>query len=57
MAKKKMKKYPKKPKASASVETMQRYLERCKQIDKENKQIQAYNKKLDELRKKVREHK
>lgn len=31
-----LKKYPKKPKATASVETMKRWLERCKQVDKDN---------------------
>lgn len=55
--KKKTKKYPKKPKASSSLEVMQRYLERCKEIDKENKQIQTHNKKCEELKKKVQSHK
>jgi len=57
MAKKKLKKYPKKPKANASNETMQNYLNRCKDIDKDNKEIIAYNKKREELRKKVQSHK
>jgi hypothetical protein len=55
--KKKLKKYPKKPKVSSSLEVMQKYLERCKEIDKENKQIQAHNKKCEEYRKKVQSHK
>jgi hypothetical protein len=37
MAKLKLKKYPKKPKASASLATKERYLDKCKSIDAENK--------------------
>ena len=36
MATLKLKKYPKKPKASASVATKERYLQKTKEIDKEN---------------------
>lgn len=32
----KFKKYPRKPKAAASLPTLKRYLERCKEVDKEN---------------------
>lgn len=32
----KLKKYPKKPKASASTESMEKYLKRVKDIDREN---------------------
>lgn len=53
MAKLKMKRYPKKPKASASVATMENYLQRCKAIDKENAQRKAENTKKDTLRKKI----
>ncbi len=52
--KKKLKKYPKKPKANASLETMQNYLNRCKDIDKDNKAIVASNKKREELKKKIK---
>jgi len=55
--KKKLKKYPKKPKASASMATMERYLEKCKDIDKMNKPIVAHNKKVEDLRKKIINHK
>jgi len=53
MAKKKMLKYPRKPKASASVKVMENYLERCKAIDKENAARTAENKKAEMLRKKI----
>lgn len=53
MAKLKMKKYPKKPKASASVATKQRYLDKVKEIDKENARRKTENKKSDELTKKI----
>ncbi len=55
--KKSLKKYPKKPKASANIATMERYLEKCKEVDKTNKPIVAHNKKVEELRKKVINHK
>lgn len=54
---KKLKKYPKKPKAGASVEKLQAWLDKCKDIDKMNKPIIAYNKKLKELREKVKKAK
>lgn len=53
MAKLKMLKYPKKPKASASVATMERYIERTKEIDKENAKRKTQNSKADGLRKKI----
>lgn len=53
MAKLKMIKYPKAPKNSASVATKERYLERCREIDKENAKRKAENKKSDELSKKI----
>ena len=52
-SKKKLKKYPKKPSASASLEVLNRYLERCKDVDKLNKPIIAYNKKVEEAKKKI----
>lgn len=36
MAKLVLKKYPKKPKLSASTATIQNYFDRCKEVDKEN---------------------
>lgn len=53
MAKLKMLKYPKKPKAGASVATLERYIERCKEIDKENAKRKTQNAKLDALKKRV----
>jgi hypothetical protein len=49
----KLKKYPKKPKASASLSAMENYLDKCKQIDKENAQIKADMKKKETLKKKI----
>lgn len=53
MAKLKMIKYPKKPKASASIESKERYLARVREIDKENAKRKAENKKSEELSKKI----
>ncbi|MDX9696023.1 MAG: hypothetical protein RBT49_09550 [Bacteroidales bacterium] len=53
MAKLKMLKYPKKPKQSASVVTLERYIERCKEIDKENAKRKAQNAKRETLKKRV----
>jgi hypothetical protein len=50
MAKLKMKKHPKKPKASASNVVKENYIRRCKEIDKENahkKSEKLRSKKLD----------
>jgi hypothetical protein len=49
----KLKKYPKKPKASASVATMERYLERCKEVDRHNNQVAAEKKKREALKKRI----
>lgn len=49
----KLKKYPKKPKANASLATMERYLERRKEIDKSNAKIKAEKSKKESLRKKI----
>lgn len=53
MAKLKMLKYPRKPKASASVESKERFLARVKEIDKENAKRRAINKKSEDLSKKI----
>lgn len=53
MAKLKMLKYPKKPKQTASVATFVKYLERCKEIDKENAKRKAQNAKYETLKKRV----
>lgn len=53
MAKLKMLRYGKKPKASASVSTLENYLQKCKDIDKKNAQRKAENSKKETLRKKV----
>ena len=53
MAKLKMLKYPKKPKQSASAATLERYIARCKEIDKENGKRKSSNSKLDSLKKRV----
>lgn len=53
MAKLKLKKYPRKPKASASVEVKERYLKRISEIDKENRSIEAKNKKSETLSKRI----
>jgi hypothetical protein len=51
MAKVKLKKYPKKPKASASVEVMENYLRRCKEVDKENNKRKSDKKKAETKKK------
>lgn len=51
----KLKKYPKKPKASASLETMKKYLDRCKEIDRENAQMQKDKKQRETLKKKIQQ--
>ncbi|VBB45217.1 conserved exported hypothetical protein [uncultured Paludibacter sp.] len=53
MAKLKMKRYPKKPKATAGVSVMENYLNRCKEVDKENARRKAENGKRDTLRKRI----
>ncbi len=49
----KLRKYPKKPKAKASAATLERYLQRCKEIDRLNAPIKAEMKKKEALQKKV----
>lgn len=53
MAKLKMKKYPKKPKASASVAVKENYLKRRKDVEKENNRRKNLNKKSEALTKKI----
>ena len=63
----KLLKYPKRPKASASLETWERYYAKIKEIDKENKrrvseyhrklkEIEAAKKKKEELKRKIANH-
>lgn len=49
----KLKKYPKKPKASASVTTLENYIAKCKQVDKDNAQIKSSKTKRANLLKQV----
>ena len=49
MAKFTKKSYPKAPKASASVETKQNYIKKCKEIDRENAKRAAEKKKSEAL--------
>jgi hypothetical protein len=51
MAKLKPKKYPKKPKASASVEVKKRYIDKVKTIEKENADREKRNKESERLSK------
>ncbi len=53
MAKLKMLKYPRKPKAGASVATMERWLKRKAEIDRENSRRKSQNKKAETLRKRI----
>ena len=50
---KKMLKYPKAPKHSASIEVKENYIKRCKEIDKENAKRKAEQKKSEDLSKKI----
>ena len=49
----KFKKYPKKPKKSASIHVKERYLSKCKEIDAENKKRISDYKKSHELDKQI----
>lgn len=53
MGKLKMKKMPKAPKASASVETKQAYLKRLAETKKENRRREALNRKSEMLSAKI----
>jgi cell division protein FtsL len=49
----KLKSYPKRPKASASVAVMERYLQRCKDIDKQNAEIKKEASRKEALKKQI----
>lgn len=49
----KMLKYPKKPKAGASVAVMENYLKKRKEVDKKNNAAKAEKKKKETLRAKI----
>lgn len=49
----KLKKYPKKPKASASLSVMERYIERCKEVDRYNAALKKDEEKRKNLKKKI----
>lgn len=51
--KSKLLKYPKKPKATASVTTLQNYIDRCKEVDKKNAEIRKQQAKRETLKKVV----
>lgn len=53
MATLKMKKLPKAPKASASIQSKENYLKRVAEIKRENNRRAALNKKSDALSKKI----
>ncbi len=53
MATLKMKKLPKAPKASASIQTKENYLKRVAEIKRENAKREAMNRKSDALSKKI----
>lgn len=53
MAQLKLKKYPKKPRASASVAILENYLRKVKEVDNENRRIKSENAKQKQLAKKV----
>lgn len=57
MAKLKMKKMPKKPKASASVETKKNWLKRANEVKKENARRARENKVSEQLSKKIADYK
>lgn len=50
----KLLKYPKKPKTSASIGTIERYLEKVKAVDKENNARKTAEKKRNDLLNKAR---
>ncbi|MGZ8505725.1 MAG: hypothetical protein ACXWW0_00150 [Bacteroidia bacterium] len=53
----KLKRYPKKPKASASADTLQNWLKRCDEIDRENASRKSEAAKKKTLLTKVRARK
>ncbi len=53
MATKKLVKYPKRPKASASAQTLKNYIQRCKDVDKKNAEIAREKAQIVSLKKQV----
>lgn len=53
MAKFSLKKYPKKPKANASNDVLQNYLNRCKDVDKHNAEVKRAKEQNKKLRSQV----
>ena len=53
MAALKLKKYPRKPKANASVGVMENHIAKCKEVDKENAKRKSEHAKKVNLRKKI----
>ena len=53
MAHKKLKKYPKKPKQSASLQVMENYLKRRAEIDRENNRIKSDEAKRKRLKERI----
>jgi len=49
----KLSKYPKKPKATASVSALETYIARCKEVDKKNAEKRKMNAKRETLKKSV----
>jgi hypothetical protein len=49
----KLKNYPKRPKANASAAVMERYLQRCKDVDKQNAEIKKEAAKRENLKKQI----
>jgi len=50
----KLKKYPKAPKSSASIQAKENYIKRIGEVKKENQHVESLNRKSDELTKKIR---
>lgn len=47
----KLRRYPKLPKANASLAVVKRYKERCREVDTHNNaKVAAYNKKINEIK-------
>jgi hypothetical protein len=52
-----LRKYPKTPKRGATLATMNRYKERCREVDRHNNaKVSEYNKKIDDIRKARKMH-
>lgn len=57
MAKPKLKKYPKKPALTASVGTIEKYFEKCSEIDKENEVIKKEHEDQKKAAEKLKQYK